>query len=37
VVDGRFPDNLHPSIQAYKKVAPIMAQAIANEIYGLVP
>jgi hypothetical protein len=21
----------------YKKVAPIMAQAIANEIYGLVP
>lgn len=31
------PDNLHPSIQAYKKVGPIFAAQLSNVLYGLTP
>src|SRR6185437_4367992 len=31
------PDNLHPTQPAYEKIAPIIAEQIANQLSGLVP
>jgi hypothetical protein len=30
-------DNLHPSIQEYKKISPLIAEQINNALYGIVP
>lgn len=30
-----FPDNLHPNAQAYRKAAPVIAAAIASQLFGV--